>query len=117
MSTTSVGRGGEARAREYLERLGYATLRQNYRSGPREIDLVMQDGETIVFVEVKARSSTNYGTPGEFVTAAKRRQLTLAAEAFLMQERLLDRPARFDVVEVYLASGEIRHIPNAFDAS
>lgn len=116
MSTTSVGRGGEALAKEYLERLGFATLRQNYRNGPREIDLVMQDGETIVFVEVKARSKTNFGTPGEFVTAAKRHQLTLAAEAFRMQEGLLDRPARFDVVEVYLSSGRINHIQNAFDA-
>lgn len=117
MSTTSIGRGGETLAKEYLERLGYTTLRQNYRSGPREIDLVMQDGETTVFVEVKSRSKTNYGTPGEFVTSAKRRRLTLAAEAFLLQEELLDRPARFDVVEVYLASGTINHIQNAFDAS
>ena len=116
MSTTSVGRGGEALAKESLERLGYATLRQNFRNGPREIDLVMQDGDVIVFVEVKARSKTNFGTPGEFVTAAKRRQLTLAAEAFLQQEGFLDCPARFDVVEVYLSSGRINHIINAFDA-
>ena len=117
MSTTSIGRGGEAQAKEYLERLGYVTLRQNYRNGPREIDLIMQDGEAIVFVEVKARSRTNFGTPGEFVTGAKRRQLTLAAQAFLMQESQLDYPARFDVVEVYLSSGTINHIANAFDAS
>ncbi len=117
MSTTSVGRGAEERAKAYLEQKGYRTLRQNYRNGPREIDLVMQDGETVVFVEVKARSRTRYGTPAEFVTAAKRRQLTLAAEAYLMEERLLDVPARFDVVEVYLSSGEIRQIENAFDAT
>ena len=117
MSTTSVGRGGETQAREFLERLGYVLLRQNYRNGPREIDLVMQDDETIVFVEVKARSRTNFGTPGEFVTIAKRRQLTLAAQAFLMQEGLLDCPARFDVVEVYLSNGHIQHIVNAFDAA
>ena len=116
MSTTSVGRGGETQAKNYLERLGYRTLRQNYRDGPREIDLIMQDGETIVFVEVKARSTTNYGTPGEFVTSAKRRQLTRAAQAFLIQEGLLERPARFDVVEIYLASGTVNHIENAFDA-
>lgn len=116
MSTTSIGRGGESMAKEHLERLGYLLLRQNYRNGPREIDLVMQDGETIVFVEVKARSRTNYGTPGEFVTQAKRHKLTLAAEAYLLQERLTGRPARFDVVEVYLQTGGIHHIPNAFDA-
>ncbi|NLI55201.1 MAG: YraN family protein [Clostridiales bacterium] len=117
MSTTSVGRGAEARAKTYLEQKGYRTLRQNYRSGPREIDLVMLDNEVVVFVEVKARSHTRFGTPAEFVTPAKRRQLTLAAEAYLMEEALIDAPARFDVVEVYLSSGEIRHIENAFDAT
>ncbi len=117
MSTTSVGRGGEAHARAYLEEKGFQTLRQNYRSGPREIDLIMKDGETLVFVEVKARAKTCYGTPAEFVTPVKQRLLTLAAEQFLIEEKLLDSPARFDVVEVYLSSGEVHHIENAFDAA
>ena len=117
MSTTSIGRGAETRACEYLEGKGYAILRRNYRSGPREIDLIMRDGQTIVFVEVKARARTQFGTPAEFVTPAKRRQLTLAAEAYLMEEALADTPARFDVVEVYLSGGGIHHIENAFDAT
>ena len=96
MSTTSVGRGGEARAEAYLAERGYQLLRKNYRSGPREIDLIMQDGEAIVFVEVKARSRTSFGTPGEFVTNAKQRQLTRAAQAFLIREGLLEQPARFE---------------------
>ena len=116
MSTTTIGRGGEALARAFLEQKGYALLRQNYRNGPREIDLVMQDGACIVFVEVKARSRTRFGTPAEFVTPAKMRLLTLAAEAYLIEENLLSSPARFDVVEVYLSSGRINHIENAFDA-
>ncbi|MDP3447858.1 MAG: YraN family protein [Eubacteriales bacterium] len=117
MSTTAVGRGGEARAEAYLAERGYKLLRRNYRSGPREIDLIMQDGDVLVFVEVKARSKTRYGTPGEFVTPAKRRLLTRAAEAYLMEEGLLDVPARFDVVEIYLGTDKIRHIENAFDAT
>ena len=117
MSTTSIGRDGEARAKAYLEQKGYRTLRQNYRSGSREIDLIMMDGETIVFAEVKSRSKTRFGTPAEFVTREKRRQLTLAAQAYLAQEGLMDSPARFDVLEVYLSSGEVRHIENAFDAT
>ena len=117
MSTTSVGRAGEARAREYLEQNGYRTLTQNYRSGPREIDLILMDGDTIVFAEVKSRTKTRFGTPAEFVTKEKRRQLTLAALAYLAQEGLTDAPARFDVLEVYLSSGEVRHIENAFDAT
>lgn len=117
MSTTSVGRGGEARAEAYLAERGYQLLRRNYRSGPREIDLIMQDGETVVFVEVKARAKTGYGTPAEFVTLAKRRLLTLAAQAFLLETGNTDVPARFDVVEVYLGSDRICHIENAFDAT
>lgn len=116
MSTTSIGRAGETLAKALLEQKGYELLRQNYRNGPREIDLIMQDGAYIVFVEVKARSRTRYGTPAEFVTSAKMRQLTLAAEAFLIEENLLNVPARFDVVEVYLASSTMNHIENAFDA-
>ncbi len=117
MSATSVGRDAEARAERFLAAKGYAALARNYRSGPREIDLVMQDGETVVFVEVKARSATRHGMPGEFVTLAKRRRLTLAAEAYLAEQDLRDVPARFDVVEVYLSTGEMRHIENAFDAA
>ena len=117
MSTTSIGRGGETLAKEYLEAKGYQPLRQNYRSGPREIDLIMQVGCTVVFVEVKARSKTDYGTPAEFVTPAKRRLLTRAAEAYLIEMSLTDVPARFDVIEVYLGTDQIHHIENAFDAT
>lgn len=116
MSTTSIGRGGEARAEAYLKERGYQLLRRNYRSGAREIDLIMQVGCTVVFVEVKARSGTEYGTPAEFVTPAKQRLLTLAAQAYLQEMRLTDVPARFDVVEVYLGTDRIYHIENAFDA-
>ena len=116
MSTTSVGRGGEARAQAYLEERGYKLLRRNYRSGAKEIDLIMQVGCTVVFVEVKSRSKTAYGTPGEFVTPTKRRLLTQAAQGYLIEMGLTDVPARFDVVEIYLGTDRIEHIENAFDA-
>jgi len=117
MSTTAVGRRGEEAALRHLEQKGYRLLARNYRSGSREIDLVLRDGETIVFAEVKARSSLRFGTPGEAVTGAKRKLLTLAAEAYLAEHDLFDAPARFDVVEVYLSDGYVRHIENAFFAS
>lgn len=117
MNTTTVGRGGEVRAQYYLEERGYKLLRRNYRNGPREIDLIMQVGCTVVFVEVKSRSKTDYGTPAEFVTPAKRRLLTRAAEAYLIEMGLTDVPARFDVIEVYLGTDRIHHIENAFDAT
>ncbi len=117
MSTTAIGRRGEEAALRHLEKKGYRLLQRNYRSGSREIDLVLCDGETIVFVEVKARTSLRFGTPGEAVTSAKRRLLTLAAEAYLLENGLNEKPARFDVVEVYLSEGRVRHIENAFYAS
>ena len=116
MTTTTLGRGGEARALQYLEERGYKLLRKNYRSGHREIDLIMQVGCTVVFVEVKSRSKTAYGTPGEFVTPTKRRLLTQAAQGYLQEMGLTDVPARFDVVEIYLGTDRIEHIENAFDA-
>lgn len=115
-STTAVGRRAEEFALRYLQGKGYERLAQNVRMGPLEIDLVLLDGGTIVFAEVKARAGLGHGTPAEFVTRAKRRRLTRAATAYLQKNGLLDRPARFDVLEVYLQSGEVRHIENAFDA-
>jgi len=116
VSAVSTGRRAEQAALRFLERKGHRLLAANYRSGPREIDLITADGGAVVFTEVKARSGTRYGTPGEFVTRAKRRNLTLAAQAYLMEHDLLSSAARFDVVEVYLSDGTIHHIENAFFA-
>ena len=114
MTTASVGKGAEDLACRYLRRRGYRLLARNYRAGRHELDLVMRSEGTIVFVEVRARRSTAFGTPAETVGAAKRRFLLLAAERYLMENGLMDAPARFDVVEVYLGDGGIRHIENAF---
>ena len=115
MSTTSVGRGGETLAKEYLKRLGYKPLRQNYRNGPREIDLVMQDGETIVFVEVKARPQSRAGQGMLAVTPAKQRRICHAAMHYLLENDCMDVPARFDVVEI--TRDGLIHVKNAFMAS
>ncbi len=114
--TNATGRRGERIACRYLLRRGYRLLCRNYAAHRHEIDLVMQERrtDTIVFVEVKTRSRTDYGTPGEAVTADKRRNLRLAAESFLLANGLSDRPARFDVIEVLLPSRQISHISDAF---
>lgn len=105
---------GEQLAMRHLEARGYRLLAKNWRFLRKELDLVMQKGETVVFFEVKARSGSGYGTPGESVTARKQRNLLLAAQAYLAEHGLTDAPARFDVIEVYLQRGEVRHIENAF---
>ena len=74
----------------------------------------MRDGDYLVFIEVKARKSDRYGSPAEAVTPEKQRRLIAAAQGFLLRENCPDSAVRFDVVEVDLASGSVRHIPDAF---
>ena len=109
-----MGDRGEQIAEAYLTARGYELLARNYRAGHYELDLVMRQGKTIVFVEVKARSGTAFGTPAEFVTKRKRRNLLFAAQAYLQTCNVGDAPVRMDVVEVYLSDGRVRHIENAF---
>jgi putative endonuclease len=118
----TLGQRGEAAAERFLRRRGYKTLARSDRFGPGELDLVMLDGKTIVFVEVKTRQSQAMGHPAEAVDAHKQRRLTRMAVAFLKRHRLLEScPARFDVVAVTWPDGKrrpmIEHIKDAFEAA
>ncbi len=116
----TLGRRGEAAADRYLRRLGYKILARGDRFGPGELDLVALDEKTIVFVEVKTRQSHEAGHPAEAVDQIKQRKLTTLAVTFLKRYRLLERPARFDVVAITWPAGQrsptIEHIKNAFEA-
>jgi len=117
----TLGQRGEAAAARFLRRRGYKTLARSEHLGPGEIDLVMLDRRTIVFVEVKTRRSADWGHPSEAVDRHKQRKLTLLAQAFLKRHGLLECPARFDVVAVIWPAGKrrpsaIEHIANAFEA-
>jgi putative endonuclease len=116
----TLGQRGEAIAARFLRRRGYKVLARGDRAGPGEIDLVMLDRKTIVFVEVKTRQSHDAGHPADAVDDKKQRRLTRLAVAFLRRHRLLDCPARFDVVAVTWPNGkrspQIEHFQNAFDA-
>ncbi len=111
------GRLGERAAKRHLQRLGLKFLTANFRSPRGEIDLIFRDGDGLVFVEVKTRSSEEWTRPAAAVDARKRRLLTQTALDYL---KLLHHPqvkVRFDIVEVLLANGavrEVRHLPNAF---
>jgi putative endonuclease len=111
-----LGRCGERAAAQALRRAGLRIVAERARAGGVELDLVAEDGELLVFVEVKARRGTGYGTPAESVTAGKRRRLVRGALAWLARRGALDRPCRFDVVEVTAtAQGlHVRHIEDAF---
>ncbi len=116
----TLGQRGEAAAARYLRRRGYKILAQSDRFGPGELDLVMLDRRTIVFVEVKTRESHAAGHPAEAVDECKQRRLTKLAVTFLKRHRLLEYPARFDVVAITWPADrqkpEIEHIENAFEA-
>jgi putative endonuclease len=89
---------GEQRALAALVAAGYRLLARNYRCPHGEVDLVAEEGGRIVFVEVKARRGIDFGGPAAAVTRAKRRRIARASLHYLAANRMLDRPARFDVV-------------------
>lgn len=108
-----LGSAYEEAACAYLKERGYRLLHKNYRCRIGELDLVMQDGETIVFVEVKARMGDTSGTALEAVDARKQAVLQKLAVAYLTKEiGSLEVPCRFDVVGV--DQGKISHVKNAF---
>ena len=112
------GSQGEAQARTLLEEKGFCFVGSNYSCRWGEIDLIMLDGASLVFVEVRLRRSTRFGTPLESITAAKQRRLVLSAQDYL-QRHPHQGPLRFDIVGILMTSGEsrIQHLVNAIESS
>ena len=104
VSRQELGRAGEDAAVDALRARGYRIVARNVRMRGGELDVVAEDAGTIVFVEVKARRSTAFGTPAEAVGPRKQRTLCHLALRYLAGRRLGDRPCRFDVVEVWVDS-------------
>ena len=118
MTTKQIGDFGEAAAARFLENKKIKILKRNYRERGGEIDIIANDGGTIVFVEVKTRISRAYGEPSEFVDYRKQEKIIRTAIRYLGTD---DVDMRFDVVEVMyekkgesLAVTEINHIEGAF---
>jgi putative endonuclease len=116
LNRKAVGERGEKLARRFLERQGCRVLETNHRSRLGEIDIVCRQGGTIVFVEVKTRTSTRYGRPAEAVTLPKQERLHRLAQEYLIAHGLEDSDVRFDVLAIELGPSDekIEHIPNAF---
>ncbi|MCR6650627.1 MAG: YraN family protein [Cellvibrionaceae bacterium] len=113
----SIGRSGEHSAEKFLCAKGMQLVARNYRCAQGEIDLVMRDGDTLVFVEVRRRASTAYGSPLETVSTAKQRKLTAAAQHFLLSQKIPTRQAlRFDVIGIVSGGAKetVDWIANAF---
>lgn len=117
-SRVRLGEIGEDLAVQELERRGYAVLARRYRRRGGEIDIIAADGPTLVFIEVKARDGTGFGSAAEAVTARKRRTLAAIARDYLARRHLHDCPCRFDVVTVQLTreGPDVQLIQNAFEA-
>lgn len=118
MSRYQKGRQSEAVAAEFLERHGLHVVARNVRCPLGEIDLVAEEGQRLVFVEVKSRFSGRYGLPQDAVSIAKQRKLTRLAQWYLKKHGLERRPARFDVIAITWKAEqpEISWIVNAFEA-
>lgn len=113
-SRTTTGKIGEEIASDFLKRRGYHVLERNWRHGHHEIDIVARDGHTLVFVEVKTRSTDAYGFPEDAVTAAKENSLQLAAEAYLLENNQVEA-IRFDIIAIIQGrKSSVHHVPDAF---
>ncbi len=112
-----LGKKGEELALQFLKKRGYRIIGRNYVCKMGEMDIIAKEKDTLVFVEVKARTSTTFGPPQLAVNSAKQRQLSKVALNFLKEKHLEDVKARFDVVAILLRpKGEqIELIRDAFD--
>lgn len=114
------GNRSERVAARFLRRLGCRILARNYRCPHGELDLIAEQGGCIIFVEVRSTGGDDAERPALSVNDAKQRRLTRLALHYLRQHRLLDYPARIDVITVTWPAGQreprIDHYPQAFDA-
>ena len=112
-----LGRRGERLAEKYLKKHGLKTVARHYSTPVGELDLVMRDGDTVVFAEVKTRRDRKWADPQDAVGYNKQRCLTRAAQWFIHRKGWDDRPCRFDMIAVILppdGEPDIEHFPDAF---
>lgn len=111
----ALGVRGEEQAAGWLVQHGYTIRDRNWRSGRTEIDIIAENGEYIVFVEVKARSADYQVSPADAVNVPKQRTIIFAASNYIKQYNL-NKEARFDIITLIFnePGWEIDHIENAF---
>ncbi len=112
-----LGQKGEEEAVRFLRGLGYVIIEQNYRSPFGEVDVIAEEGQVLVFVEVRSHSRPEYGDPLESVDRRKQRQVAKTALHYLLDKGWENREARFDVIGIQWDAGQVRlsHIPGAFE--
>lgn len=107
-----LGREGENVAVEYLRKEGYKILERNFSCRQGEIDAIVLDEQYIVFIEIKSRTSIEYGLPSEAVTKRKLEHMIKTIKYYLHIRNLENENIRIDVIEVYVKEGkyQINHI-------
>jgi putative endonuclease len=117
MQKKELGKKGEGVALRFLKRRGYRIVEKNYVCKMGEMDIIAKEKDTLVFIEVKTRTSTMFGPPQLAVNSSKQRQLSKVALNYLKEKHLEDVKARFDVVAILLRQKgeEIELIKDAFD--
>jgi putative endonuclease len=115
-SARAIGNSGERDAVSFLQRQGFAILDRNYTFNHGEVDVVAKDGDELVFVEVKLRQGSRFGSPESSVTPAKQELIRRTAEGYVQEKRLSNISCRFDVVAITVEKGmkKIVHYKNAF---
>lgn len=116
-----LGARGELEAERYFLRLGYWIIHHSFDEKVGEIDLIVSDGDCVIFVEVKTRSSDFAGDPTEAVDATKQQHISQTARLFAVKNNLQDCRMRFDVISIIWPSGDSRpqisHFQDAFEAT
>ena len=104
-----LGQLGEKLAKKFLEEREYKIICQNFKSRQGEIDIIAKDKDkTIVFVEVKTRTSLEFGNPAEAVNETKMEHILKVAKYFLYSNKISNNNIRFDVIEVFVCKGRYR---------
>jgi len=104
-----LGQLGEKLAKKFLEEREYEIIQQNFKSREGEIDIIAKDkDETVVFVEVKTRTSLEFGNPSEAVNQIKKEHILKTAKYFLYSNNINECNLRFDVIEVFIYKGRYR---------
>ena len=101
-----VGKWGEDQALAYLSSKGLCLIGRNVRTAHGEIDLIMADGEQLVFVEVKTRTSLDFGNPEESITSKKRARMVASVESYLQKSPENYQEWRIDVIAIYGMAGD-----------
>lgn len=109
-----TGKQGEQEAENYLKRVGYRIVEKNFRSKIGEIDIIAIEGNELVFVEVKTRSSTFWGNPAEAIQSKKLHSIIRTSQYYLLTHHNLPKNIRIDAIEVYVGNNtpRLNHIKN-----